>query len=77
MRELVKAMKDEDGIPILPRKINFPWPTGERMKSRYSAEKILWPDYAKLAIIGRRLKTIRKYTLTKQEIKYIYQMKTK
>lgn len=77
MRGRVKAMKDEEGIPTLPRKINFWWPSGGKRRNRYYSEDIFWPDDAKLARIGRKLEYIHKYSLPKQDVKFIYRMKIK
>ena len=77
MRGRIKAMKDKDGIPELPRQIGIGWPLGRQMKSFRYGEDIFYPEGERLPFIGRKLERIRKYDLSKEEVKFIYQQKTK
>ena len=76
-RRKVKAMKDEEGTPILPspegivKRYNFP------RKFKYFRENIIQPDDFKIPFIGRKLERIRKYALSREDVNFIYRMKSK
>lgn len=77
MRGHIKAMKDADGFPELPHKIGSGWPIGRKWKYSRLRESDLFPDDVKLCHIGRKLERIRKYALSKKDVKFIYRMKSK
>lgn len=76
MRGRIKAMKDEEGTPILPNKIGFGWPLGKERKFTMREDLSGLID-DKLPFIGKNLKQIHKYPFSKEDIKFIYQYKTK
>lgn len=77
MRGRVKAMRDEDGEPYLPRKVSFHWPGVFKRKWNNCREDYAGMTDVKLPRIGRKLKILRKYGLSREDLKFIYQTKTK
>ena len=77
LRGRIKAMRDEEGSPILPVKIGVAWGQPILRKWGYCSENIISPDDFKLPLIGKKLERIRKYDLIKEDIKFIYHMKSK